>query len=97
MPKCPEPTEELVTAFEVAKRFGVAVATVRRWVREDRIPYTRVSRRTVRFQIREIEAATSSPQAVAVAQPNFKDMSASISTAAARFCRGSRSTHQATD
>ena len=73
MPVPLEPTEELVTAFAVAKRFGVAVSTVRRWVREGRIPYTRVSRRTVRFQIREIEAATSSPQAVAVAQPNFKD------------------------
>lgn len=73
MQKSPQPTEELVTAFEVAKRFGVAVATVRRWVREGRIPYKRVSRQTVRFQIREIEAATSSPQAIAIAQPNFED------------------------
>ncbi len=49
-------SNDLVTAREVAKRFGVAVSTVRRWVRESRIPYVRVSRSTVRFRIKDIES-----------------------------------------
>ncbi|MCH8824192.1 MAG: helix-turn-helix domain-containing protein [Planctomycetes bacterium] len=45
----------LQTAQDVADRFGVSVTTVRRWVRLGRIPYIRVSRRIVRFDLQEIE------------------------------------------
>ncbi len=50
---------ELVTTREVAERFGVAVSTVRRWVRDRRIPYVRVSKRTVRFDLEEVERFVS--------------------------------------
>lgn len=46
---------DLVTSRVVAARFGVTVTTVRRWVRENRIPYVRLSRRTVRFRLLDIE------------------------------------------
>ena len=44
-----------VTAREVATYFGVTVETVNRWVREERIPFVRVSRRVVRFHLSEVE------------------------------------------
>ena len=50
---------ELVTTREVAERFGVAVSTVRRWVCDGRIPYVRVSKRTVRFDLEEVERSGS--------------------------------------
>lgn len=46
-----------VTADDLARHFNVTVATVRRWVRQGRIPFIRPSRRVVRFHLREVEAA----------------------------------------
>lgn len=48
---------KLVTARTIAARFGVTVGTVNRWVRENRVPYLRPSRRIVRFRISEVEQA----------------------------------------
>ncbi|RJP30928.1 MAG: DNA-binding protein [Phycisphaerales bacterium] len=47
----------LVTSEQVAERFGVTVNTVRRWVRERRIPAIRASRRVVRFDLAAVECA----------------------------------------
>jgi excisionase family DNA binding protein len=49
--------QELVTAQEVAQRFGVTVGTVNRWTREHRIPCMRASRRVVRYTLADVEAA----------------------------------------
>ena len=48
---------DLVTSNAIAKHFGVTVGTINRWVRDNRIPYVRPSRRIVRFRIKEVEAA----------------------------------------
>ena len=47
----------LVSSSIVAERYGVSVQTVRRWVRESRIPYLRASRRVVRFRLDEVDRA----------------------------------------
>ena len=46
-----------VTAKELAEHFSVTPETVSRWVREQRIPCVRPSRRVVRFYIEEVEHA----------------------------------------
>ena len=53
-------SDSLVSSDEIASHFGVTVGTVNAWVREDRIPYIRVSRRVIRFRISEVERAVSS-------------------------------------
>lgn len=50
---------QLVATDEVARRFGVSVPTVRRWVRERRIPCIRVSRRVIRFDLAAVEEAAA--------------------------------------
>ena len=50
-------TADLVTSKTVARHFGVSISTVNRWVREERIPYVRPSRRIVRFRLDDIERA----------------------------------------
>lgn len=50
---------ELSNAEQIAKRFGVSVNTVRKWVRDGRIPFIRASRRIVRFKLDDVEAALS--------------------------------------
>lgn len=51
---------DLVSVESVADRFGVSVATIRRWVREKRIPFIRPSRRILRFRLSDVEHAVSS-------------------------------------
>lgn len=50
-------SDKLLTPKELARHFGVTVPTVRRWVREGRVPFIRPSHRTVRFRLDEVEAA----------------------------------------
>lgn len=50
-------THVLVDASESARRFGVAVSTVRRWAREKRIPSVRPSREVLRFDPSDVERA----------------------------------------
>ena len=54
------PNESLVTAERVADHFGVSVGTVNAWVRKRLIPFVRVTRKTVRFSIAEVETALRS-------------------------------------
>lgn len=51
----------LVTANQVAARFGVSVTTVNSWVRAGRIPCVRPSRRVVRFDLDAVEQAIARP------------------------------------
>ena len=51
------PSESLVPAIRVAERFGVRVETVNAWVRTRRISCVRVTRKTVRFSLSEVEKA----------------------------------------
>lgn len=46
--------KKLLTAAEVAARFGVTVETVARWRREGRIRAVRLGRRTFRFAETEL-------------------------------------------
>lgn len=50
-------TDSLVTAQAVADRFGVTVPTVLKWVREQRIPCVRASRKVLRFDLAAVEAS----------------------------------------
>lgn len=54
------PNEPLVTAERIGDRFGVSVGTVNAWVRKRLIPFVRVTRKTVRFSLAEVEAALRS-------------------------------------
>lgn len=58
-----EDQEELVTCEVVAERLGVHVATVREWVREDKLPAYRLGERFVRLDWGAVlvHLATSSP------------------------------------
>lgn len=51
------PTNRLVDAQAVARRFAVSIGTVNRWVRSGVIPCLRPSRRVVRFNLSEVEAS----------------------------------------
>ena len=53
---------ELVDVETVAKHFGVGVRTINDWVRRGRIPYLRPSRKVVRFNMAEVEAALTHNQ-----------------------------------
>ena len=45
----------LVNVTEVAAKFGVHVETVRRWVRDGRIPYYMPTSKTLRFDLDSVE------------------------------------------
>ena len=47
----------IIDSEELARVFGVTVETVRGWVRERRVPFIRVSRRIVRFDLEDVLAA----------------------------------------
>ena len=49
----------LVDARAVAERFDVSIGTVRRWVRERRIPCRCVTPRVIRFDLAEVERAVA--------------------------------------
>ena len=51
----------MMTAKQVAGKFGVRVGTVRQWTREHKIPYLRVNRKVVRYVWAEIERAVGFP------------------------------------
>ena len=53
--------DRLQTVKDVAQRFEVSVETVRTWVRGERIPCIRVTRRIVRFNMADVERALQKP------------------------------------
>ena len=48
---------QLATVIDVSRKFGVCVETVRQWVRQNRIPCLRPSRKIIRFDLKEVEKA----------------------------------------
>jgi excisionase family DNA binding protein len=50
----------LVSAAELAAFFSVRQGTVLEWVRQERIPFLRVSRRILRFDIDAVRQAVES-------------------------------------
>ena len=52
----------LLTSRQIAEQFGVTVDTVRTWVRQGRIPFVRVTRRTIRFDPAQVVAALGHPR-----------------------------------
>jgi len=53
-------SKQWVSSDQLAEHLGVTPATVRRWVANGRVPFIRVSRRTVRFCIADVEAQLAS-------------------------------------
>lgn len=51
----------LYTTEEIAKHFGVTVETVQGWVRKQRIPCVRPSRRIIRFNLDDVEKTLTHP------------------------------------
>ncbi len=47
----------LATTHDVARRYRVTVDTVRTWVRQNRIPYVRITSRTLRYDLDAVDAA----------------------------------------
>lgn len=54
-------SDKLVDAGTIARRFGVAISTVRRWAREGRIPSVRPSRKILRFKPADVDRAFARP------------------------------------
>lgn len=50
-------TDGLLTTSDAAKRLGVSVRTVRRWVRNRRIPSLRCGQRIIRLRWRDVVEA----------------------------------------
>lgn len=53
--------EKLVTAKNIAERFGVTIDTVYSWTRQGRIPCIKPSPGTVRYDLIEVERALHRP------------------------------------
>ena len=53
---------QLVTSTKLAERFGVTVGTVRKWVRQGKVPYVRLNGHTVRFDLMAVENAFKCPR-----------------------------------
>jgi hypothetical protein len=49
--------EQLVTAKDLAPRYGLAPSTITLWARQGRIPCRRLSRKSIRFSIHDVDAA----------------------------------------
>ena len=47
----------LVTVEDIAKRFNVHPETVRKWVRQGRLPCLRPTKCTIRFKVEEVDRA----------------------------------------
>jgi excisionase family DNA binding protein len=51
------PFEQLPTRADIARRYGVSLRTLDRWVAERRIPHIRLGKRCVRFRWEAVEKA----------------------------------------
>ena len=51
--------KNLVTVKDLATRFGVHAETVRLWVRSGKLPCFRPSKRTIRFDIKDVDRVLS--------------------------------------
>jgi excisionase family DNA binding protein len=50
-------SETLPRRRDVARRYGVSLRTLDRWVRERKIPYIQLDKRTIRFRWADVERA----------------------------------------
>jgi len=53
----PDKSPEYVTKKELATRYSVTLGTINNWMREGRIPFLRLSRQLVRFNLKDCDAA----------------------------------------
>lgn len=60
MPENPN-RNDLETPETLARLYGVTVPTIRRWVREGRIPSIRPTRKVLRFRLADVERALACP------------------------------------
>jgi len=51
---------ELLSPAELASKLGVCVATIRRWTRAGKLPVVKLSGRTWRFRMEDVQAALQS-------------------------------------
>jgi excisionase family DNA binding protein len=61
-----DPSEELMTAAELAARLGVKPGTIHGWHRKGKIPARRLSHKVLRFNLAEVLAALESAERKAV-------------------------------
>jgi excisionase family DNA binding protein len=60
--------EKLLNFEEAAEVLGIAVPTLRTWVREHRIPHTRIANHLVRFRAADLDAWLETRSVRAAAQ-----------------------------
>jgi excisionase family DNA binding protein len=49
--------EQLPTRLDIARRYGVSLRTIDRWIAERRVPYIRLGTRSIRFRWEAVEKA----------------------------------------